>query len=343
LKIAIDTSRAINEKAGVGKYTKNLIEHLLKIDKKNNYILLYNFWNNFEAKCKQAEKYKSSNTEIFCRRYPGLIKEHLSKTRVGFNKFLNKEADVYLAPTFLDFDMSLKIPQVVIIYDLAMFYYPEHLGEKLSQKFQKLTKITSEKANKIIAISESTKVDLIKILNINEEKIEVIYPGLNKFPKISCVLPSKIQQKSYILTVGTLEPRKNIKSLFKAYEMLEQKMQEQYPLVIVGAKGWNIDRDLQIIKQNKNIVFLDYVTDDALAKLYKEAKVFIYPSLYEGFGFPILEAMQFGTPVIASNISSIPEVGGEAVIYIDPKKPKTIYIIYKKCWKVILISKKQQS
>jgi len=323
-KIAIDASRAVNEQAGIGRYTKKLIESLLKIDTKNEYKLFFNFVSNFAEKKRQAEQFKRKNVEIVITKIPGQIKEGLLSSRIGFYRGKINDCDVFLAPTFLDFDFSLKIPQVVVIYDLSMFYYPEHIGKKLSHKFKKVTEMAAEKSDKIITISQSTKKDLVKTLNIDKNKIEVIYPGLNQFLEISSKLPFNLVPKSYILSVGTLEPRKNLKNLFLAYEMLNPDMQNKYPLIIVGAKGWNIDKDLENIKKNKNIIFTDYVNDQILAKLYKEAKVFVYPSLYEGFGFPITEAMQFGTPVITSNLSSMPEAGGEAAMYIDPEDPKLI-------------------
>lgn len=325
MRIAIDASRVINEKAGIGRYTKKLIGNLLEIDKENDYILLFNFWNNFLTKKAQAESYKQKNTEIKCRRYPGLIKESLLKSNFGFNRFLNKEADIFLAPTFLDFDFSLKISQIVVIHDLSMFYYPEHLGKKLSNKFEKVTKMAAEKSDKIITISQSTKRDLIKTLNIEKDKISVIYPGLNKFPVVASKLPNGLKSQEYILAVGTIEPRKNLIGLIKAYAMLSEKLQNKYPLVLSGAIGWGTDEIFKEAEKIKDkIRFLSYQPDEMLAKLYKEAKVFVYPSFYEGFGFPIIEAMQFGTPVITSDLSSMPEAGGRAALYIDPEDSKSI-------------------
>lgn len=320
MKIALDASRAVNEKAGIGRYVKELIENLIK-DQKNQYKLFFNFVSDYENKKKEAEKFKRENTEIIITKIPGPVKERLLNSRIGFYRVKLKGCDVFLAPTFLDFDISLKMPQVVIIHDLTMFHYPKL---NLSDYFQKKTKLAAEKAQKIVTISSSTKNDLIDFLKIDNQKIEVIYPGLNEFPKVVSQLPEGLKPKEYILSVGTLEPRKNLKNLLIAYSELPDKLQEKYPLVIVGGKGWSTDEELKTIGQMKNVRWLGYIGDDVLARLYKDAKVFVYPSLYEGFGFPIIEAMQFGTPVITSNLSSMPEAGGDAAIYIEPKDPKSI-------------------
>lgn len=324
--IAIDASRAVNEKAGIGRLARSLIENLLKIDTKNQYRLFFNFVSNFAEKKRQAEQFKRKNAEIVITKIPGQIKERLLDSRIGFYRGKINDCDIFLAPTFLDVDLSLKIPQVVMIHDLTMFRFPLHLGKNLSLKYQEKTRLSAEKAQKIITISESTKKDLIKSVNIDPGKISVIYPGLNKFPVVAFILPDGLKSQEYILAVGTIEPRKNLAGLFKAYAMLSEKLQDKYPLVLVGAVGWGTDNIFQEAEKIKDkIKFLGYLPDNVLAKLYKEAKVFVYPSLFEGFGFPIIEAMQFGTPVITSNISSMPEAGGEAAIYIDPKDPKSIF------------------
>jgi len=155
----------------------------------------------------------------------------------------------------------------------------------------------------------------------------VIYPGLSDLTKPSKNLPEGLEPKSYLLYVGTIEPRKNLVGLLRSYEMLSEKLQKKYPLVIVGAKGWNtgkIWRVLKSLKSKENIKFMGFLPDPILAKLYQEATVFVYPSLYEGFGLPVLEALNYGLPVVTSNCSSLPEVTGETAALIDPTDNKSI-------------------
>ena len=127
--------------------------------------------------------------------------------------------------------------------------------------------------------------------------------------------------------LGTIEPRKNLIGLFKAYALLPIALQEIYPLVVAGAEGWNTGETfncLKVLKLDNKVKFLGFVSDGVLSKLYKETALFVYPSLYEGFGFPVLEALSFGAPVITSNVSSLPEVAGKAAVLVDPNEPKSI-------------------
>ncbi len=331
MKIAIDATRAVIEKAGIGRICFQLLKKMLEIDKKNQYLLLFTYFRSDPEKEKLIRGFEGPNAKIKVLKIPGNLKEKVWGWRFPIINGLVKDYDVFLAPSFLEVNMGLKIPQVLIIYDLTTFLFPEQRGKEVSERLSKKTEIACRKAAKIIAISESTKRDLVKLLKISPSKIQVIYPGLTKFPKIAKNLPRGLKSKKYILSVGTLEPRKNIKNLLLAYDLLPDNLKKEYKLVICGAKGWNMEEIMEKIrlqarnpKSETRIEFLDRVSDEVLGKLYKEAKVFVYPSLYEGFGLPVAEAMQFGTPVITSNISSMPEAAGKAGILIDPRNPSSI-------------------
>lgn len=328
MKIAIDASRAVNEKAGIGRYTLELTRQLLKSDSKNTYLLLVSFMRSSSRKEKIIKEFRTyKNVEVKILRIPGNLKEKVWGWKLPwFQRFL-KDADIFYAPSFLEVNLGLNLPQVVTIYDLTTFLFPEHLGKKMSDFFNLKTKQACSKASKIIAISKSTKNDLEKILKIKESKIAVIYPGQNILNAPAKNLPLSLKAKSYILTVGTIEPRKNLIGLFKAYAILPLRLQEKYPLVVVGSYGWNTGKIFNVLthlKLENKVKFLGFVSDAILSKLYKEAAVFVYPSLYEGFGFPVLEALSFSTPVVTSNISSLPEVAGKAAILVDPQDPKSI-------------------
>ncbi len=182
-----------------------------------------------------------------------------------------------------------------------------------------------KKADIIIADSYSTKRDIVKFFRIKEEKIKVVYLGVeSRFHPISNVeeyrlrnnLPSKM-----ILNVGTLEPRKNVAALIRAFKKLKGRGLKDYKLVIAGDKGWLYKRIFDEVKSNdlqEEVLFLGIVEDEDMPMLYNCADIFVYPSLYEGFGLPPLEAMACGIPVITSNTSSLPEVIGNAGIMVDP-------------------------
>ncbi|KKQ18722.1 MAG: Glycosyl transferase, group 1 [Berkelbacteria bacterium GW2011_GWA1_36_9] len=328
MKIAIDASRAINEKAGIGRYTLELVRELTKSDLKNTYLLLFSFMRSSRHKEKIIKEFRAlKNVEVKILRIPGNLKEKVWGWKLPWFRRLLKDADIFYAPSFLEVNLGLNLPQVVTIYDLTTFLFPEHLGKKMSEFFNLKTKKACLTATKIIAISKSTKNDLEKILKIDPKKITVVYPGQNVLGTPTKNLPQNLKAKSYVLVVGTIEPRKNLINLFKAYAILPPRLQEKYPLAIVGARGWNTGKTydaLEHLKLKDKVKFLGFVSDSVLAKLYKEAMVFVYPSLYEGFGFPVLEALSFNTPVVTSNNSSLPEVAGKAAILVDPQDPKSI-------------------
>jgi len=330
MKIAIDASRAVNEKAGIGRYTKEIIENLLKIDKKNKYVLFFSYFRRDKEKEKYIESLKAchpARVKVKFLKIPGSLKEETWRWKINWlEKFLDLP-DVFFAPSFFEINYGLKAPQVVTIHDLTTFLYPLHRGKEVSARLSNRAKEAARISQKIIAISKATATDATKFLDTLSTKIEVIYPGLSVLDGPSNSLPEGLESKSYLLYVGTIEPRKNLVGLLRSYEMLPEKLQKKYPLVIVGAKGWNtgkIWRVLQSLKSKENIKFMGFLPDPILAKLYKEAAVFVYPSFYEGFGLPVLEALGYGVPVVTSNCSSLPEVTEEAALLIDPADNKSI-------------------
>jgi glycosyltransferase involved in cell wall biosynthesis len=209
---------------------------------------------------------------------------------------------------------------VVTIHDLSYVYYPEEFLKRDLHKLTHWTKYSVEKAKKIICVSENTKKDLVKCYNVEEKKIRVIYNGFGKkAPSSKLQAPNSL--KPYILYVGTLQPRKNINTLIRAFSEFE-KSNPRYKLKIVGKKGWMYEDIYGLVKELKlerDVMFEGYVSETELASLYQNAFCFVLPSFYEGFGIPILEAMSYQCPVIASNTSSLPGIGGNACLYFDPK------------------------
>ncbi len=327
MKIAIDASRAVNEKAGIGRYTRQLLENLLKVDKKNEYVLFFSYFRSNKGKERYIAGLKSRRVKIKTLKIPGSIKEETWRWRVGWmDKFL-ENPDVFFAPSFFEVNFGLKAPQVMTIHDLTTFLYPSHRGKEVSGRLSKRALEAAKKVKRIIAVSKATATDVKKFLKVESSKIEVIYPGNSKMPTASNSLPEGLKAKSYLLYVGTIEPRKNLIGLLKAYELLDKRLQEKYPLIICGAKGWNTGKIWQTynrLKSKANIKFMGYLPDSILAKLFQEASIFVYPSVYEGFGLPVLEALGCGIPVITANCSSLPEVTGKAAVLINPSEPKTI-------------------
>jgi len=354
MKIGIDIRiLAKGKRTGVEDYTINLLSHLLPKDKSIKYRLFYSGW----AKPKADLSWlKSSNVKIKGLRIPNRIFD-LFLRFLRFPKLdkILKGIDILLSPHFLLAPVTKKTKTIIIFYDLSFVRFPKFFSlPKLFWHRFIYPKKQAQKADLIIAISQSTKEDLINLYKIKPEKIKVIYPGIDKkFKPIHKNNPnfSKVKEKyklpdKFILYFGTIEPRKNILGLIKAFEQIKKTTPEmrgkvqwqgfegrvksnlkkvfdfsKIKLVIAGTKGWLYDEVFEKVKQSqysKDIIFTGFIDEKDKLYLYNLAEVFVYPSFFEGFGLPPLEAMACGVPTIVSNKSSLPEVVGQGAIMIDP-------------------------
>ena len=267
--------------------------------------------------------------------------------------FKKPRPDVFFTPTHYAPRWS-PIPTAVLIFDLAYKFYPELFKKQDLYKLEKWTSYSVKNASAVFTISNSTKNDIMKYYNIPGSQIHIIYPGIKseiRNPKSktnSKMQNSKLIQdkygitSKYILFVGTLQPRKNITRLIEAYAKLvhgsqfsvhskEKTSVNSEPstvnLVIIGKRGWQYDEILaapEKFQVQDEVKFLDFVPDADLPAFYEQAEFFVLPSLYEGFGLPVLEAMKYGCPVLTSNISSLPEAGGDAALYCEAENTDDI-------------------
>ncbi len=246
--------------------------------------------------------------------------------RLPLDLYMHKPSpDVFFSPSHYAPRFS-PVPSVISIMDLSFLYYPELFSKKDLLQLRNWTEYSIKKAKKVITISNSSKNDIIKEYKIESGRVNVTYPGIRDFTSLKPKVYGMNQLKTkygigdkYILFVGTLQPRKNIERLIEAFSRLSGKNLE---LVIVGKKGWLYDEILQKPKHlgiESKVKFLSKVGNDELPIFYKHAICMVLPSLYEGFGLPVLEAMKHGCPVIISDVSSLPEAGGDACLYINPK------------------------
>lgn len=236
------------------------------------------------------------------------------------------DPDIFHAPGFV-LPLKVEKPSVLTIFDMTFFSHPtEHQWSKRLY-FTSMIPPSIARADRLIAISQSTAGEIRRWLSVPEEKIRVIClaagdrfgpeaaGGIEEMRRL-LALPER-----YILSVATLEPRKNLPMLLKAYKRLPSGLRREYPLVLAGKPGWgrqDVRRLAEDMGLGREVIFAGYVDDDLLPSLYAGAGLFVYPSLYEGFGLPVLEAMACGTPVLTSNLSSMPEVAGEAALLADP-------------------------
>jgi glycosyltransferase involved in cell wall biosynthesis len=326
--ITIDTRWIRSYKVdGISRVTFNIVKNTLTLDKKNKYQLL--FCDAGIKKLIQKEltssfhNYKFIKTDI----------QVLSLREVfNFRKFLTSiNTEIFYSPFYITFPFSKSFKTIITIYDLIYFFFSKILSKsslrwRLFYKFLWPTKYLLNKADYVVTSSQNTKKDLIKYFKIASDKIKVIYCGthadlceitpkhnINKYH-----LPNK-----YILYVGRLDPYKNIAGLIEAYNLLNKSIREKIKLVIVGDKKSPYYPSLRhlVTEYNleKDVIFTGYIPEQDLPNIYKKALIFTFPSLYEGFGLPVLEAMACGVPVLTSNKSSLLEIAGNAALLVNPK------------------------
>jgi glycosyltransferase involved in cell wall biosynthesis len=221
-------------------------------------------------------------------------------------------------------------PAVLTIHDLAFLRYPNRFRPERRGYLAAMTRCSARRAKRIMTDSASTKRDVVELFRVPAEKIEVVYPGTDEVfrprdrGEVAEFRRRRRLPETFILYVGTLEPRKNVDLLIRAYALLMQRGLTDSTLVIGGGRGWMFDRIFAEVERNAladRVLFAGYIDPEELPLWYGAASVFVYPSLYEGFGLPALEAMACGTPVVASDSSSLPEVVGDAGMLVDPNSP----------------------
>jgi glycosyltransferase involved in cell wall biosynthesis len=244
------------------------------------------------------------------------------------------EADVIFSPTHY-IPRFTYIPTVCAVMDLSYVYFPEYFRKQDLYKLKNWTEYSVKHAQKILTISRNSRDAIIKTYKVNEKSVVVTYPGLTDMESKKIMSKTELSDKyrissNYILSVGTLQPRKNYGRLIEAFAMFLKKNRQQFSnlqLVIIGKKGWLYDEILAAPEKHGitgSVRFLDFVPDPDLPSFYRNALAFTLPSLYEGFGLPVLEAMASGCPVVVSKTSSIPEIAGRAGVYVDPANSESI-------------------
>ncbi|NTU69689.1 glycosyltransferase family 4 protein [bacterium] len=325
MKIIIDAENTKKQKTGVGYYTYNLIKSLIKVDKENDYELVY--W-----KLRNVQKFNPfgilpDNIKYKKIRFPYSIYFRLFKMgiKIPFSFFSGK-ADVYLFPNFIVYNLKNK-KNIVVIYDVSYLKYPQFSDKKNVEFLTEFVSSTVKNASHVITISENSKKEIMEFYKINQKDISIVSPSYdhNLYYKREASEILTVKDKysitgQYLLFTSTLEPRKNVENIIKAYLLLPKLIKEQYSLVLAGGKGWQDSKILSDIKkaqdEGEKVIVTGYVLEEDLPVLYSGASLFVYPSIYEGFGIPILEAMACGIPVITSDNSSMPEVAGKAALYV---------------------------
>lgn len=339
MKIGIDIRcLAEGRRTGVEEYTRKTLSWLFERYPEDQFVLFFNSWKKDLPDLEWALRYPNVKLKTF--HFPNKLLNltlwylhwpHLDKLLGG--------VDVYFVPNINFVAVSKKAKLVVTAHDLSFEYFPEAFSNKQRFwhyliNFRGLVK----RADSVIAVSESTKADLVSVYQLDPKKITVVLSGVDgEFRPLSRNNLELLEvQKKYtlpyhfVLSLGTFEPRKNTVATvqgFEAFCKVYPKLSENIHLVLAGAYGWKSEGLRQAVISSPvrdRIHVLGYVAPEDKPALYNLASVFVYPSLYEGFGFPPLEALACGTPVITSNVASLPEIVGESAILIDPYRPDDI-------------------
>lgn len=241
-----------------------------------------------------------------------------------------QQVDLLHAPAYV-LPAAWQGPAVVTVLDLSFILFPESFRPLNRLYLNLFTRLSVRRAGRVIAISENTRQDAVRLLGLDEQKVQVVYCGVDSSfhpiarDDVAAYRRRKNLPSRFLLFVGTLEPRKNVAGVIEAYHLLRQQWKprdgELPDLVIGGARGWyceEVDRTIRDLNLAAHVQFPGYVPAEELPFLYNAAQVFVYPSFYEGFGLPVLEAMACGTPVVTSNRASLPEVLGNAGLTVDP-------------------------
>jgi len=333
MRIGIDARVILNpEKSaptGVANYVWQLIKNLLEVDQENQYILFFDF----KVRDRDVKRFSKPNVKVkffpfsdYKKYMPAAYSEILGMATFARERMdaLHTTSPLYRVPA------SYRGKIITTFYDFAPYRVPELFPRLSTAKLKTLYSFAAKKSSRIIAVSESTKKDAADFLKYPAEKITTIYNGIDKrffgedgFTRDDVKKAYGILGK-YILFLGTLEPRKNLSRLLEAFAHFKKDFPNSadFQLVVAGKKGWLTEEYFQQAEDlgiADDVIFTGYVGGDELKPLYKNAEFFVMPSLYEGFGQTIVEAMACGAPCLVSKVSSIPEIVGEAALFVDPR------------------------
>jgi len=323
VKVAID-ARKLHD-FGIGTYIRNLLRHLARIDRENEYVLLCHepdmgvaaqLGSNFRAVLEPSANYS--------------IREQFHVPWV----LMREKPDVFHAPHYV-LPVAIRCRSVVTIHDCIHLMFPQYLPSRLALQYARTSiALAARRAARVMTVSESSKRDILRFVDVKPEKIDVIYNAYDERftiePREEDVVRVRERYQlhdEFVLYAGNVKPHKNLERLIEAFHIVRNRGLDHLKLVLIGdeiSKYAALRRAVHQHQLHKYVRFLGYLPEETLAVMYRLAGVFVFPSLYEGFGLPPLEAMASGTPVVTSNVSSLPEVAGDAAVLVDPYDARAI-------------------
>lgn len=324
MRIGIDVAMTADSKTGLPSYTRSLVEAMARIDQRNEYWLYRITWHSFPPNYEEAVLPKARNFKAVCG---GIPKAKLERRwhREDRRKLLGPPPDVYFSPFHNAPDRWF--PRLVCVFhDVSFRVHPEFSTEANRVYCEDQFDRASRLAHRIVTVSHFSKAEIVRAMGMSADRIDVVHeaadPRFVHRPEI--LLPERFREQlgaaPFLLYVGSVEPRKNLATLVNAYASFLRRTKHPANLAIAGGSGWKNSSVFEAVARHglqDRVRLLGFVSDDELLALYNCCAVFCYPSLYEGFGLPVIEAMSCGAPVITSRVTSLPEVGGDAVRYID--------------------------
>jgi glycosyltransferase involved in cell wall biosynthesis len=331
MRVAIDYTAAIYQSAGVGRFVRSLVKALAEIDRQNEYVLVYaDPPRGVSPRLPEAPNFTARRVPVPDRALT--ILWH----RLGLPlpiDLITGRVDVFHSPDFV-LPPVLRAAKVLTVHDLAFLLHPECADAGLRDYLERAVPRSVARADFVLADSENTKDDLICLLGVPPEKIEVVPGGVDReFAPVEDGARRQDMRNRisgghpYVLNVGMIEPRKNLLRLIEAFEIMKSRHDLPHRLVLAGKRGWlsdDIYRRAERSTLASEILFPGFVSEGDLPLLYGAADLFAFPSLYEGFGLPPLEAMASGVPVVVSRSSSLPEVVGDAAQMVRPESPEEL-------------------
>ncbi|MDY7040207.1 MAG: glycosyltransferase family 1 protein [Chloroflexota bacterium] len=316
MRIGIDARMVYYTQAGISQYTQRLIRALAEVDRENEYFIIQNWRDKVSLSLNHNFKRVSFVSPAHHRLEQWFLRFELPPL----------DLDVLHSPDFIPpFRRNCK--SVITVHDLAFLLYPQLLTEDSAHYYGQIDQAV-RRTDHIIAVSQNTKEDIIRLLGVPEDKITVIYEAANPIYRpvedegeLRRVRGKYSVAGDFIFFVSTIEPRKNVPALLRAFRQLIDDYKLEVKLVIAGRRGWLFEEVFSLVEELEltgDVLFLGRVPVEDLPPLYTAARLFAYPSTYEGFGLPPLEAMACGTPIVASNVSSLPEVVGDAALLVAP-------------------------
>jgi glycosyltransferase involved in cell wall biosynthesis len=325
MRIGIDARLVFYSKAGIGQYIIHLTRALAKLDTPGDHFVLLQ---SRKDKTKLIDNHHFSRMSLWTPSHHRLEQPALRfETR-------HQGLDLLHSPDFIPpFKRNYK--SVITVHDLAFLLYPQFMTAESARYYGQIDQAVRS-TDHIIAVSKATKQDLISLLGVPSEKITVIYEASNPAyrqidraqARVFCEKTWGLEE-NFIFFISTIQPRKNIPTLLQAYRCLRDNYRRKEKLVLAGSKGWlfeEVDQTIKKLKLEDDVILIGRVQDTWVNYLYNAASMFVYPSFYEGFGLPPLEAMTCGTPVIVSKIKVMPEVVGDAALLIDPHDPEDLTV-----------------